>query len=110
MMNTNFDFNKEGRLETWDFLTRQLEAYYAETASLPVSPKLDQEEITNYVHQSFVTPLVYKEAIEHVVNGLRKFTVHTPHPGYFGLFNPRANFAGILADTITATFNPQLAA
>ena len=37
-------------------------------------------------------------------------SVHTPHPKYFGLFNPRSNYAGIIADLITATYNPQLAA
>jgi len=106
----NFDFNKEDRLQTWDFLVKQLEDYYADTASVAVSPKLNTKEIKEYVHHSFATPLAHKEAIEHVVNGLKQFTVHTPHPNYFGLFNPRSNFAGILADTITAAFNPQLAA
>ncbi len=110
MMSVDFNFNAEERLEAWDFLTRQLEIYYADTASIPVSPRLNQEEIKNYVRHSFAVPAVYKDAIEHVVNGMRQFTVHTPHPNYFGLFNPRANFAGILADTITAVFNPQMAA
>jgi glutamate/tyrosine decarboxylase-like PLP-dependent enzyme len=36
--------------------------------------------------------------------------VHTPHPCYFGLFNPAPAFMGILGDCITATLNPQLAA
>lgn len=109
-MNINFDSDKDARFETFDYLNKQLEVYYASTSSLPVSPKLNQEEIKKYVHHSFEDPLVYKDAINHVIDGLKKFTVHTPHPNYFGLFNPRANFAGILADTITATFNPQLAA
>lgn len=109
-MKANFDLFKEGRLEAWKFLTNELETYYDQTASLPVSPKLDQGEITNYVYRSFEDALEFKDAIKHVVDGLKQFTVHTPHPDYFGLFNPRANFAGIMADTITATFNPQLAA
>ena len=50
------------------------------------------------------------EAIELITKGLEKYSVHTPHPKYFGLFNPRSNFAGILADIITASYNPQLAA
>jgi aromatic-L-amino-acid decarboxylase len=109
-MPTNFDFTKDDRLAAWHFLIGQLETYYADTAALPVAPILDQEEIKKYIHPSFETPLEYKKAIEHVINGLKQFTVHTPHPNYFGLFNPRANFPGILADAITATFNPQLAA
>jgi glutamate/tyrosine decarboxylase-like PLP-dependent enzyme len=35
--------------------------------------------------------------------------VHTTHPGYFGLFNPSPAFMGIVADTLVAAFNPQLA-
>lgn len=110
MKNINFDLSKAQRAEAWDFLTKELEIYYDDTVVLPVSPTLDKHEIKNYVHQSFAIPLPIENAIEHVVNGLKRFSVHTPHPSYFGLFNPRANFAGILADTVTATFNPQLAA
>src|ERR671915_314546 len=36
--------------------------------------------------------------------------VHTSHPRYFGLFTPAPTFAGVLADTLVAAFNPQLAA
>ena len=41
---------------------------------------------------------------------MEEYSVHTPHPKYFGLFNPRSNFAGVIADLITASYNPQLAA
>lgn len=106
-----FNLNIKSRSEAWAYLLQELENYYGETGSLPVSPQLNKEMINEYVHQhTFQTPLDYDEAIEHVVNGLTQFTVHTSHPKYFGLFNPRSNVAGILADTITATFNPQLAA
>jgi glutamate/tyrosine decarboxylase-like PLP-dependent enzyme len=36
--------------------------------------------------------------------------VHTPHPRYYGLFNPAPTTMGIAADALTAAFNPQLAA
>ena len=36
--------------------------------------------------------------------------MHTPHPSYFGLFNPAPTTMGIAADTLVAAFNPQLAA
>ena len=51
-----------------------------------------------------------QQALQAVVKGMTDHTVHTPHPMYYGLYNPRANFAGILADLITAVMNPQLAA
>ena len=49
-------------------------------------------------------------ALQHVLDGLTRYAVHTPHPMYYGLFNPRPSFASVLADTITAVFNPQMAA
>lgn len=49
------------------------------------------------------------EATEAVCALLARWTVHTTHPRYFGLFNPTPTFAGIAAELITAGFNPQLA-
>jgi glutamate/tyrosine decarboxylase-like PLP-dependent enzyme len=52
----------------------------------------------------------YSAAIDHVTTGLEKYSVHTPHPKYFGLYNPRSNYAGIIGDLVSAYYNPQLAA
>jgi glutamate/tyrosine decarboxylase-like PLP-dependent enzyme len=41
---------------------------------------------------------------------LWQYQVHTPHPKYFGLFNPAPTTMSIAADMMVATFNPQLAA
>jgi glutamate/tyrosine decarboxylase-like PLP-dependent enzyme len=40
----------------------------------------------------------------------RDYSVHVTHPRYFGLFNPGVREASIVAETLVATFNPQLAA
>jgi glutamate/tyrosine decarboxylase-like PLP-dependent enzyme len=107
----NFDFDAKTRSEAWDYLLGELEDYYSDTASLSVSPTLNPEKIKEYAREhSLKSPLEVNEAIDHVMQGLKKFAVHTPHPQYFGLFNPRPAFPGILADTIAATLNPQLAA
>src|SRR5207344_2531572 len=49
-------------------------------------------------------------ALDFAVNGLWKHQVHTPHPRYYGLFNPAPSTMGIAADTLVAAFNPQIAA
>ena len=49
------------------------------------------------------------EASRSAIDLLAHGTVHMIHPGYFGLFNPSVTFPAILADQITAHFNPQLA-
>lgn len=109
-MNPNLDTIY--RNELWKQLQNALETYYADTASLNVAPPLDQQAISAYVEQQqHERPAgSLADALTHVLHGMTTYTVHTPHPRYFGLFNPRAAFPGILADTITATFNPQLAA
>jgi glutamate/tyrosine decarboxylase-like PLP-dependent enzyme len=49
-------------------------------------------------------------AIDLAVAGLTEHQVHTPHPRYFGLFNPAPSAMGVAADALVAAFNPQIAA
>ncbi len=106
-----FDFSPEERKSTWSFLIDRLEEYYENTGQLRVSPSLNVEEIRSYVSElDFNNPGESMETLEHVLQGMKEYIVHTPHPSYYGLFNPRASFPGILADVITAVFNPQMAA
>jgi glutamate/tyrosine decarboxylase-like PLP-dependent enzyme len=48
--------------------------------------------------------------VQEVGELLRDGTVHVTHPSYFGLFNPSVRPVAVLADALTALFNPQLAA
>ena len=106
-----FDLDQSSRLHLFNFTIERLEQYYSETASREVSPNLNIDEIQNFIrNQAFDKEENPSKAIQHVLDGLDKYSVHTSHPNYFGLFNPRSNYAGILADLITAVYNPQLAA
>ena len=40
---------------------------------------------------------------------LRTWQVQVTHPRYFGLFNPSVTLASVVADTLVAMYNPQLA-
>lgn len=107
----NFDFNGNQRKEILNTVLEKVEQFYSNTKQYSTTPELSVQEIRKFVK----TPdLAFgnnpNTAIKHVINGLEKYSVHTPHPNYFGLFNPRSNFAGIIADFITASYNPQLAA
>ncbi len=105
------DYNAKGRIETWEYLTDKLEKYLAHTKDWKATPILDKQAVLNYIDsKSFSSPIPINEAIDFVMEGFRKYHVHTPHPHYMGLFNPRANFASVVGDTITATINPQMAA
>jgi glutamate/tyrosine decarboxylase-like PLP-dependent enzyme len=50
------------------------------------------------------------EVIDDVCSMLRKWMVHNTHPRYYGLYNPSVHESAVIADLLTAAFNPQLAA
>ena len=105
------DFNKKERKDIIQFVLKRIENYYSDTKRFSPSPELELSEIKQYVNSIDLDIGIQSEiAIRHVMEGLETYAVHTPHPKYFGLFNPRSNFAGIVADLLTATYNPQLAA
>jgi glutamate/tyrosine decarboxylase-like PLP-dependent enzyme len=58
----------------------------------------------------FIANTTPESAIDFAAAGLSRWQVHTPHPRYFGLFNPAPTTMGIAAETLVAAFNPQLAA
>ena len=106
-----FDLDNKQRKEILETVFERLENYYSSTKDFKTNPDLNIKEIReSLLITELVNGIKPNEAIQHVTNGLETFSVHTPHPNYFGLFNPRSNYAGIIADLITATYNPQLAA
>lgn len=54
-------------------------------------------------------PMTEERALESAIEGLRDGQVHPTHPRYFGLFNPAPTELSVMADTLVAAFNPQLA-
>src|SRR5579875_2414729 len=78
----------------------------------PIVPSVTPEEIRNYLtsRYDFSTPLELDDVMADVQLMLRKWQVHVTHPRYFGLFNPSVTSASVIADTIVAMYNPQLAA
>jgi len=105
------DLTKELRTQLLQHTTERLEKYYENTKEYAVLPKLDFKEIVQKVKEvDFNNPIHPIKAIDQVIDGLEKYTLHSPHPKCFGLFVPRSAFPGVLADLITAVINPQLAA
>ncbi|MCC3860239.1 pyridoxal phosphate-dependent decarboxylase family protein [Pseudemcibacter aquimaris] len=106
-----FDLDQNTRKEILIAVTEKLEDYYANTKACKITPTIDVANIKNLVSQvDLINGMDNFEAIDYVTKNLKENSVHTPHPSYFGLYNPRSNYAGIIADLITAYFNPQLAA
>jgi glutamate/tyrosine decarboxylase-like PLP-dependent enzyme len=101
----------EDRERLWSRLIQHIEQYAAQVETLPVSPELDPAKIrADLARFDFMQPVDCEAAINYTADALTKWQVHTPHPSYFGLFNPAPTTMGIAADTLVAAFNPQLAA
>ncbi len=110
-MHPTFDLTADERQKLWNQLFEKFENYYSNTSSLAVSPDLNLENIQNFISKCPIGDAIEPHlAMDFVIEGLSKFAVHTPHPMYYGLYNPRTTFPSILGDAIGAAFNPQLAA
>ena len=106
----NFDFSSTDRHHLLQGLIQNLEDIYANPEQLKITPSATPAEISAYARRyDFSRTNAPEEVLETILEGMKQFTVHTSHSSYFGLFNPRANFLSVLADYITAVFNPQLA-
>ncbi|MHA2500974.1 MAG: pyridoxal phosphate-dependent decarboxylase family protein, partial [Candidatus Hodarchaeales archaeon] len=105
------DLDTKSRIDLWQHVTKVIESYISTIHQSPVAAELNPDKIRFLLNSiQFSHPLVPRDAIDFVVQGLWNYQVHTPHPCYFGLFNPAPTTMGIAADTLVAAFNPQLAA
>jgi glutamate/tyrosine decarboxylase-like PLP-dependent enzyme len=104
----------ETRDALWRRLIEAIERYTAGVGEARVAPGLNLEGVEEIraalAPFDFERPVPALEALDFAVEGLWKWQVHTPHPRYFGLFNPAPATLGIAADALVAAFNPQLAA
>lgn len=99
------------RRALWARVSEEVERYLGEVGRAPVAPPLSVEAVRGRLGPlAFETPMAPEEAVAFAVEGLWTQQVHTPHPRYFGLFNPAPTAMGVAADTLVAAFNPQLAA
>ena len=80
-------------------------------ANGPILPAVTAEEIRSYLsaRYDFHQALPLEEVIDDVEKMLRTWQVQVTHPRYFGLFNPSVTLASVIADTLVAMYNPQLA-
>jgi glutamate/tyrosine decarboxylase-like PLP-dependent enzyme len=80
-------------------------------AAGPIVPRVTPEEIRRDLasRYDFTKPLALADVVIDVERMLQGWQVHVTHPRYFGLFNPSVTLASIVADTLVAMYNPQLA-
>ncbi|HUX66906.1 MAG TPA: aminotransferase class V-fold PLP-dependent enzyme [Terriglobales bacterium] len=108
---SNLALDSDLRLLLWQRLATEIERYQRQVAGARVAPALDPGALRQALAAfDFQSPLPPPEALAFAVRGLWEQQVHTPHPRYFGLFNPAPTTMGIVADALVAAFNPQMAA
>ena len=83
----------------------------SDIASGPIIPVVTPQEIRSYLasRYDFTKPLPLDDVTADIERMLRTWQVQVTHPRYFGLFNPSVTPASIIADTLVAMYNPQLA-
>ena len=99
-------------MSIWDDVSHEIQQFTAEIRDLPVSTPAHPASVRRDIESAFdlATPIPLPELTQKVVGLLRAYTVQVTHPRYFGLFNPSVSEAGIVADTLAALYNLQLAA
>jgi glutamate/tyrosine decarboxylase-like PLP-dependent enzyme len=77
-----------------------------------ITPDVTPDEIRRHLGTRFdLSAAMPLDALVREVTGmLDRWIVHVTHRRYFGLFNPSVTTASVVADTLAAAFNPQLAA
>src|SRR2546422_8503259 len=82
-----------------------------EIANGPIVPDVAPHEIRNYLasRYDFTRPMGLDDVTADVEQMMRRWQVQVTHPRYFGLFNPSVTLASVIADTLVAMYNPQLA-
>lgn len=108
---TSLHSSPDQRAQLLAFISSRLEAFISGSKSKKVSARWDAPLIRDYARKLDLASGHHpEEVLDFIVEGLSEFAVHTPHPSYFGLFNPRSSYLSSLADYIVAVFNPQMAA
>lgn len=88
-----------------------MESVKSEIESGPIYPCVEAAEIRRYlsVQYLFQEKKDLHEIVADVERMMRTWQVQITHPHYLGLFNPDVTPASVIADTLAAIYNPQLA-
>jgi glutamate/tyrosine decarboxylase-like PLP-dependent enzyme len=92
-------------------LQGRFKALQQEICHGPIVPQVTVEEIRDYLSSRyrFGEAMDLEDVIADVERMLQHWQVQVTHPRYFGLFNPSVTLASVVADTLVAMYNPQLA-
>jgi glutamate/tyrosine decarboxylase-like PLP-dependent enzyme len=92
-------------------LRHEFERVQADLADGPIVPSVTVKEIRSHLasRYPFHNELPLDEVVQDVERMLRTWQVQVAHPRYLGLFNPAVTLPSVIAETLVALYNPQLA-
>lgn len=92
-------------------LQHEFERVQAGVADGPIVPSVTVDEIRSHLasRYQFQNELPLDEVVQDVEQMLRTWQVQITHPRYLGLFNPAVTLPSVIAETLVAMYNPQLA-
>lgn len=95
----------------WERLGSSIDEFRSGIRKFRVTPNVQREHLVEELRRySFGAPVPLDRLTNNVIQLFQKYSLHVTHPRYFGLFNPGVHDSGIVAETLAAAFNPQLAA
>lgn len=92
-------------------LQHEFERVQAGIVDGPILPSVTVDQVRNHLasRYDFRTGLPLDEVVQDAERMLRSWQVQVTHPRYLGLFNPAVTLPAVIADTLVAMYNPQLA-
>src|ERR1700727_549563 len=92
-------------------LQHEYERIQGDLADGPILPSVTVDEIRGYLasQYKFQKELPLDEVIQDAERSLRTWQVQVTHPHYLGLFNPAVTLPSVIAETLVAMYNSQLA-
>ena len=92
-------------------LQQEYERVQADVADGPILPSVTVDEIRSHLasRYHFQKELPLDEVVQDTERMLRTWQVQVTHPRYLGLFNPAVTLPSVIAETLVAMYNPQLA-
>jgi glutamate/tyrosine decarboxylase-like PLP-dependent enzyme len=92
-------------------LEREFERVQTTLGDGPIVPSVTVDEIRGHLasQYQFQNELPLDEVVQDAERMLRMWQVQVTHPRYLGLFNPAVTLPSVIAETLVAMYNPQLA-
>jgi glutamate/tyrosine decarboxylase-like PLP-dependent enzyme len=92
-------------------LQHEFERVLAELAAGPILPSVTADEVRTHLtgRYQFREGIAIDDVVKDAERMLRTWQVQVTHPRYLGLFNPAVTLPSVIAETLVAMYNSQLA-